>query len=194
MRLPTAGGLLGVTNLGVLSNGRARDDDPADTSSRAGEVSALFDAHWLEMVRLALVNVGDRASAEDVAAEAFTALFRRWENLRDKENPVRYLRSTVLNMSRKLLRRRGIARRYSPPHEPPGWSAESEVVLSEERRAVLRALMTLPLRRRQVLILRFYLNLSYAEIAKTLGVREGTVRTAVSRGLAALGRILEESS
>lgn len=161
--------------------------------SRGEQVTALFDAHWLAMVRLALVSVGDRASAEDVAAEAFAQLLRRWDSLKDKANAVRYLRSSILNRSRSLLRRRGVARRYVPPHEPPRGSAECEVVLSEERRAVLQALITLPERRRQVLILRFYLNLPDAEIAKTLGVSEGAVRTHASRGLASLGRILKES-
>lgn len=179
-----------MTNL--TANGpNARSAAAAD--ERVQQVSALFDAEWWAMVRLAVLMVGDQPSAEDVAAEAFTEVFRRWDKIRDPVRAIHYLRSTVLNRSRSMLRRRLVARRHVPHHVPPVWSAESEAVLSEQRRDVLRALLTLPSRRREVLILRFYLELSDAEIAETLGVSAGTVRSQASRGLAALGRILEES-
>jgi RNA polymerase sigma-70 factor (sigma-E family) len=169
----------------------ASEGTEAEAAHRVDQVSALFDAQWPGMVRLALLMVGDRPSAEDVAAEAFTELYRRWDTLRDKGSALRYLRSAILNRSRSLIRRRQVAYRHTPPHEPPIWSAENEVVLSEDRREVLRALTKLSRRRREVLVLRFYLELTDAEIAATLGVREGTVRSQAARGIAALGQILE---
>ena len=73
-------------------------------------------------------------------------------------------------------------------------SAESEAILSEDRRQVLSALARLPRRRREVLVLRYYLGLSEAEIAAVLGISAGTVKSTAARALAALARDLGEPS
>lgn len=164
------------------------------TEPREAAVTELYNREWPGMVRLALLLLGDRPSAEDVAQDAFAELYRRWDRLRDPTRALTYLRSTVLNRSRSVLRRRTVALRHRRSHDPPVWSAEQQSVLNEERREVLRALTRLPARRREVLVLRFYLELSDAEIAETLGISQGSVRSAASRGLAALGRILEENA
>jgi RNA polymerase sigma-70 factor (sigma-E family) len=173
----------------MLSLGRRA----ADTETRDAAVAGLYREHWLGLVRLALLMVGDRPSAEDVVQESFTTLYSRWDRLRDDTKALAYLRSTVLNGCRTMLRRRGVMRRHAPPAEPPVWSAESDVLLGEDRREVLIALTELPTRRREVLVLRFYLNLTDREIARTLGITEVTVRATASRALAALGRRLEEN-
>ncbi|MEQ4204577.1 SigE family RNA polymerase sigma factor [Actinopolymorpha sp. B9G3] len=159
--------------------------------TRDAELTELCREHWVGLVRLAVLMVGDRASAEDAVQDAFAGLYRNWARLRDPAQAVTYLRSSVLNRSRSTLRRRRVALRHARLHEPPVWSAEHEAVLSEERREVLRALTKLPARRREVLVLRFYLDLKDAEIAEVLGISPGAVRTAASRGLASLGRILK---
>lgn len=164
-----------------------------DPGQRDRAVAQLYAEHWPGLTRLALLMLGDRPSAEDVTQEAFTELYRRWDKLRDHSKALPYLRSTVLNRSRGVLRRRKVARRYQPPAEPPVWSAEHEAVIGEDRREVLRALATLPPRRREVLVLRFYLNLPDREIAETLGIGEVTVRSTAHRALADLGRRLEET-
>lgn len=158
---------------------------------RDAAVTELYAEHWPGMTRLALLMLGDRPSAEDVAQEAFATLYRRWDRLDDPAKALGYLRSTVLNGSRSVLRRRKVARLYRPPAVPPMWSTEDDAVLSEDRREVLRALATLPARRREVLVLRFYLNLPDLEIAETLGISAVTVRSTASRALAELGRVLE---
>lgn len=81
-------------------------------------------------------------------------------------------------------------RRFGGSHEPPIWSAESEVLVGEERRRIVEALQRLPRRRREVLVLRYYLNPSDSEIAETLGIEPVTVRTTAARGLSALARLL----
>jgi len=73
-------------------------------------------------------------------------------------------------------------------------SAEQEAIRAEDRDEVLRALAALPARRREVLVLRYYLNLSEAEIAATLGISAGTVKSTAARGIAALARELKEES
>ncbi|HEY8457063.1 MAG TPA: SigE family RNA polymerase sigma factor [Actinopolymorphaceae bacterium] len=161
-------------------------------ASRDAALADLCREHWVALVRLALLMLGDRPSAEDAVQDAFAGLYRNWERLRDPSQALTYLRSSVLNRSRSILRRRRVALLHTHFHDPPVWSAEHEAVLSEDRREVLRALTRLPARRREVLVLRFYLDLKDAEIATTLGISEGAVRTAASRGLASLARILKE--
>ncbi|MFB6718614.1 RNA polymerase sigma factor [Kribbella sp. NPDC056345] len=156
----------------------ARDD--AQTA-----VSALYQQHWAGLVRLAVLVMDDRQAAEDVVQEVFADLYRHWP-LKDQAAVLGYLRTAVLNRSRSVLRRRRVARLYIPPHQAPNASAESDVVLGEERLQVQRALQALPTRTREVLVLRFYLDLPFAEIAQLLGIGESSARSNASRGLATL--------
>ncbi|MFD8637582.1 RNA polymerase sigma factor [Streptomyces sp. NPDC059533] len=155
-------------------------------------VSALYHAHRLRMVRLAVLLVDDPATAEDVVQDAFTALYRRHgEHIAEVDNALGYLRTAVVNTSRSVLRRRRTARAWTPPAAADVPSAEASVVLDEAHREVLAALGRLSPRRRQVLVLRYWAELSEAEIATTLGISRGAVKSNASRGLDALERILE---
>ena len=160
-------------------------------------VTALYQAHAVGLIRLAVVMLGDRPAAEDVVQEAFCGLYRRWDHLEDPGNALRYLRSSVLNGCRSVLRNRGrLPFRLGPdPSRPDSVeSAESTALVGEEHRAVLAALRKLPDRQREVLVLRFYLELSVAEIAQSMGISQGTVKSTVSRALVALGRVLGEGT
>jgi RNA polymerase sigma-70 factor (sigma-E family) len=159
-------------------------------------VTALYQAHGVGLIRLAVVMLGDRPAAEDVVQEAFCGLYRRWDHLDDPGNALRYLRSSVLNGCRSVLRNRGRLRLrlgQEPGRPDSVESAESTALVGEEHRAVLAALRRLPDRQREALVLRFYLELSEAEIAQAMGISQGTVKSTVSRALAALGRLLRES-
>ncbi|MFB7633638.1 RNA polymerase sigma factor [Streptomyces sp. NPDC056149] len=158
-------------------------------------ITELYHAHRLNMVRLAVLLVDDRATAEDVVQDAFAALYKRHgERLGEVDNALAYLRTAVINAARSVLRRRRTARDYTPPHEAAEPSAEERVVLGEEHREVLAALGGLTRRRREVLVLRYWGDLTEAEIAATLGVSRGTVKSLASRALDALEKILEERS
>ncbi|GAA3162090.1 MULTISPECIES: RNA polymerase sigma factor [Streptomyces] len=158
-------------------------------------IGELYHAHRLSMVRLAVLLVDDRATAEDVVQDAFTALCRRHgERLEEVDNALAYLRTSVVNAARSTLRRRRSARNYTPPHEADAPSAEERIVLDEEHREVLAALGKLTARRREVLVLRYWGELSEAEIARTLGISRGAVKSLASRALKALEKILEERS
>ncbi|TDU87503.1 RNA polymerase sigma-70 factor (sigma-E family) [Kribbella voronezhensis] len=154
-------------------------------------ISELYRQHWVGLVRLAVLVVDDPESAEDVVQEVFTELYRKWP-LDDSAKVLGYLRTAVLNRSRSVLRRRRVARLYIPPSARSGDSAESAAELGESRREVQRALQALPIRSREVLVLRYYLDLPYAEIAQTLGISESTARATSSRALAALTKKLKE--
>ncbi|MEJ1110706.1 MULTISPECIES: SigE family RNA polymerase sigma factor [unclassified Kribbella] len=154
-------------------------------------VSELYQQHWVGLIRLAVLVMDDRQAAEDVVQEAFADLYRHWP-LRESDKALGYLRTAVLNRSRSVLRRRKVARLYIPPQEEPQDSAESSAVLGEDRLQVRRALRALPTRTRAVLVLRYYLDLPYAEIAETLGISESTARSTSSRGIAVLTQKLKE--
>jgi RNA polymerase sigma-70 factor (sigma-E family) len=149
-------------------------------------VDELYRGHALRLTRMALLLVGDRPSAEDVVQEAFLGLFRGLGRLSDPARAAAYLRVSVLNGCRSVLRARRRARQRGPAEYPPVWSAESAALAGEERREVLAAVARLPRRQREVLVLRYFLGLSDAEIAADLGVSRGTVVSTASRALAAL--------
>jgi RNA polymerase sigma-70 factor (sigma-E family) len=158
-------------------------------------VTALYRAHALGLIRLAVVMLGDRPAAEDVVQEAFCGLYRRWYSLSDTGKALSYVRSSVINGCRSVLRRRPRQAGLDPlTGEPPGESAESAALIGEEHRQVLTAIRRLPNRQREVLVLRFYLDLDEAEIARSMRISRGTVKSTTSRALAALGRILGEVS
>jgi RNA polymerase sigma-70 factor (sigma-E family) len=163
---------------------------PVTAPAPAEAVTELYRAHALGLIRLAVVMLGDRAAAEDAVQEAFCGLYRRWHSLADPAKALSYARSSVINNCRTVLRRR----RYQggPTGDPPGESAEALALIGEEHRQVLAAIRRLPARQREVLVLRFYLDLDEEEIAASMRISRGTVKSTTSRALAALGRILGE--
>ena len=181
-----------------MRNRRLTLSDPPPTNQTAGAVGTLFREHHGELVRLALLMVGDLPTAEDVVQDVYASLHKRWSHIAAPDEVLPYVRAAVLNGCRSVLRRRGIARRAGILHgasiSTETTSAENEVILSEDRRQVLAALTRLPRRRREVLVLRYYLGLSEAEIATVLGISSGTVKSTAARGLAALAHELGETS
>ena len=169
--------------------------EPGALAGAAEAVTALYEAHALGLIRLAVVMLGDRPAAEDVVQEAFYGLYRRWHALSDTTNALAYVRSSVINGCRTALRRRVRQLTFAGADQPgEADSAESEALLGEEHRQVLLAIRRLPSRQREALVLRYYLDLDEAEIASSMRISRGTVKSTTSRALAALGRILEEQS
>ena len=174
---------------------RATDDVVARPLPAAPvvDLTSLYTAHWRYLVRLAVLLVDDVASAEDVVQDAFVALHRRTGALRDPDAALAYLRTTVLNRSRSVLRRRQVARKHLRVAEPEASApADHDVIVREEHRAALYAVRRLPRHQREVLVLRYWSGLSEREIAQTLGISTGAVKSAASRGLAAVQKILDQ--
>jgi RNA polymerase sigma-70 factor (sigma-E family) len=160
---------------------------------RASAVTALFEEHYASLVRMARLLVDDRETAEDVVMEAFTSLYRRWAAIRDPAEAHRYVRSSVLNGARSQLRRRRLRRRHESRSPQQEAARDGHETNESDRSTVTQLLATLPYRQRQVLVLRYFLDLTEAQIAYELGVSPGSVKTHASRGLAALARALEGS-
>lgn len=135
---------------------------------------ALYRERYEAMVRLAYLLTGNRSVAEEMVQDAFVAVHRNWDRA---TSPGGYLRTTVVNNARSWHRRRALEERSVPAGATHAGLAADEM---------WDMLQRLPDRQRAALVLRFYEDLPDAEIARILGCRPPTVRTAVHRGLAAL--------
>ncbi|MEU1225420.1 sigma-70 family RNA polymerase sigma factor [Streptomyces sp. NPDC005828] len=167
--------------------GAPYDVEPAPT------LTELYRARRLDMVRLALFLVDDLPTAEDVVQDAFAALCRVYgTSLDGLQDPGAYLHTAVVNAARSLLRRRRTARAYTPPHPGSCAPVDEGLLLAEEHRQVLDALAELTRRQREVLVLRYWSELTEAQIAQTLGLSRGTVKSTASRALDALEKQLEK--
>jgi RNA polymerase sigma-70 factor (sigma-E family) len=152
------------------------------------EFAELFRASWARLYRLALAVSGDRAAAEDDLQNAFAKVYAHWGKVRRAEHRDAYVRRMVLN---EVLggRRHGFLKRERPHAtvEPPGVAASPEHAVVEHD-AIWAAVRALPPRQRAVVVLRYYEDLSEAEIAEALGCSRGTVKSQASAALAALRR------
>jgi RNA polymerase sigma-70 factor (sigma-E family) len=160
----------------------------------SGTLASLHRAQYRSLVRLASLLVDDLATCEEVVQDAFVAVFRSPARVHDETKLPAYLRSAVLNGARSQLRKREVRTRLRAvgPRADDTASAESGALMHDDQRAVLDALRSLPDRQRDVLALRFYLDLSESEIAETLDIAAGTVKTHTRRGLEALAEKLED--
>ncbi|WP_440098899.1 RNA polymerase sigma factor [Streptosporangium sp. H16] len=160
---------------------------PATPPDAEAVLAGFYREHRLALVRLAVLLVGDRECAEDVVQDVFSRLHGKGPGTLT----LTYVRVCVLNASRSVLRRRGVAARavLGRPEEPVD-SAETAALLGESRQEMLAALGRLPRRQREVLVLRYYLDMSNADIAQATRLRESTVRSTAFRALERLEREL----
>jgi RNA polymerase sigma-70 factor (sigma-E family) len=157
-------------------------------------VTTLYSANYRSLVRLSILLVRDVATAEEVVQDAFVAMHGAWRRLRDPEKALSYLRQSVVNRSRSVLRHRAVVEKYAPKGLPDAHSAEHGAIVELERTAVVEALGNLPTRQREALVLRYYADFSEAEIAHAMGISRGAVKSHTARGMAALRNVLEQLS
>ncbi len=162
----------------------------APQSPRAA-VTFLFHHHYRRLVGLAALMVDDRASAEEVVQDAFESLYRSWGRLRDPQAALAYLNRSVVNGSRSRVRRRITERTYAFPDAGTAPSAESDGVYRSQRAELMAAVRTLPQRQREVIVLRYFLDLSEEQIADWLGVSKGSVKRHAFRATATLQKRME---
>lgn len=146
----------------------------------------LYRAHYRSLVRMAALLVRDIATAEEVVQDSFVAMSVAWPRLREDAKALAYLRQSVLNRSRSVLRRRQVADRHPPKPEPDAPSAEHGAIASLERSAVVAALQRLSPRQREVLLLKFYLDLPEGQVAGAMGISRGAVKAHTARAIAAM--------
>jgi RNA polymerase sigma-70 factor (sigma-E family) len=175
---------------GSASNGSQATD--ADTAFEA--ITEIYGAHYRSLVRLATLLVHDVATAEEVVQDSFVALHAGLHRLRDSDKTLSYLRAAVVNRSRSVLRHRVVVDRNAPKPAPDMPSAEHGALALIERSSVVAALRSLPERQREVVVLRFYADLSEAQIAAAMGITRGAVKSHTSRAMAALRSVLERGT
>jgi RNA polymerase sigma-70 factor (sigma-E family) len=168
----------------------ARSLAGARDAEREAAVAGLFDLHYTSMLRLATLLGAD--DPENIVAEAYYQIYRKWRELRDNQAAEAYLRSVVCNLTRMRIRHLQVVRRHadSPPEDRVA-SAESSALLRDDQRRLIGALQRLPARQREALVLRHWLDLREAEIAEAMGISPGSVKTHIARGMAALSEAME---
>jgi RNA polymerase sigma-70 factor (sigma-E family) len=162
---------------------------PADLDADRA-VTELYSAHYRSLVRLAALLVRDVGTAEEVVQDAFVAMHGGWRRLRDSDKALSYLRQSVVNRSRSVLRHRMVVDRNAPKPQPDMPSAEHGAIAAFERSAVIEALRTLPPRQREALVLRFYGDMSEAQIADAMQISRGAVKSHTARAMTALRSVL----
>ncbi|KUO02918.1 RNA polymerase subunit sigma-24 [Streptomyces caeruleatus] len=163
--------------------------DPAEREREAA-LARLFERHYASMLRLAALLGAD--DPENVVAEAYYQIYRKWRRLRETEAAEAYLRSTVCNLTRMRIRHLQVARRHAEnPPEEMVTSAENTALLHDDQRVLIDALQQLPARQREALVLRHWLGLKESEIAAAMGISCGSVKTHTARGIAALSQAME---
>ncbi len=155
-------------------------------------VVELYSGHYRALVRLAALLVRDTPTAEEVVQDSFIAMHESWSRLKDTEKALAYLRQVVVNRSRSVLRHRTVVDKNLQKPAPDMPSAEHGAFVSLERSAVVAALRDLPERQREAIVLRYYADLSEAQIATAMGISRGAVKSHTARGMSSLRAALEE--
>ena len=153
-------------------------------------ITAMYSTEYRSLVRMSVILVGDVCTAEEVVQDCFIAVHGAWWRLRDLDKAVHYLRRCVVNRSRSVLRRRMVADRHAPGHQPDMPSAEQGAITRLERSAVIAALRSLPARQREALVLRYYLDLTEGQVASAMKISRGAVKSHTARAKAALRGVL----
>jgi len=194
----TATPVRGETIIAAIIPGEPADMHGKIPGARAGldadrAVTALYTQHYRSLVRLAAFLVHDTAAAEELVQDSFVAVHAAWHRLQDTDHALSYLRQSVVARSRSLLRHRAVVDNIAPKLTP-GWPVtEQAAVIQPHRPALLTALQTLPARQREVLVLRYYADMSEAEIASAMGISKGAVRSHTARAMSSLRAELRNS-
>ena len=196
---PPPAGAVRVAGALAVAASEVPDTLPADSAlesvpagwDAAEAITALYTTHYQSLRRLAVLLVRDVTTAEEVVQDSFIDMHAAWCRLRDTEKALSYLRQSVVNRSRAVLRHRVVVDKNAPKPAPDMPSAEQGAISLLERSAVIAALRTLPPRQREALVLKYYADLSEAQIAATMGISRGAVKSHTARGVAALRVVLE---
>jgi RNA polymerase sigma factor (sigma-70 family) len=147
----------------------------ADQAARMEEMAPLYQEHYRSLVRLAALLVSDLVAAEEIVQEAFAEAHGRWSTLPDHDAALRYLRQSLVRRSRTMTQ-----------FQPVSDSRAAGLPVSGREAIVLAALRALPVRQREVLVLRYFADLPEAEIAAVTGTRIAVIRSYATRGMSSL--------
>ncbi|MFE2168162.1 SigE family RNA polymerase sigma factor [Streptomyces sp. NPDC059447] len=198
--VPTPSGLVPAPRESADAGGSGSGTGEAGAAGEAKEVVAgttvdhlteTYQAHYRSLLGLAALLLDDTASCEDVVQEAFIRVHSARNRVRDRDKTLAYLRQTVVNLSRSALRRRILGLKLLSKPMPDMASAEEGAYDQLERDDLIRAMRGLQRRQREVLVLRYFADMTEAQVAETLGISLGSVKAYGSRGIAALRVAME---
>jgi RNA polymerase sigma-70 factor (sigma-E family) len=171
------------------------EDVPATPTAwdSADTITEIYISHYNQLVRLSVMLIHDVQSAEEVVQQAFEAMHLAWKDLGDSNKAVKYLLRTVVSKSRSLRRRRKIIGLRVPKPASIEPNAENLTLTMIERSAVAAALRSLPSRQREAIVLRYYADLSDADIAAAMGISRGAVKSNTVQAMAKLKSILDSA-
>lgn len=150
----------------------------------------LCKSHWVPMVKMAVLMVDDRQTAEDAVQDAFEAIYKKTALPSDYDAASAYLRGIVINKCRMVIRRRVMARRKQPHLLVQDSVDTGRITACTEDMRLVAALQSLPRRMREVVVLRYYVDLTEAQTAKQLGISVGTVKSTSSKAFAKIRKTL----
>lgn len=173
---------------------RESAEDGMAAGTTVDHLTETYRAHYRSLLGLAALLLDDTASCEDVVQEAFIRVHSARNRVRDPEKTLAYLRQTVVNLSRSALRRRILGLKLLSKPMPDMASAEEGAYDQLERDALIKAMRGLQRRQREVLVLRYFADMTEAQVAETLGISLGSVKAYGSRGIAALRVAMEATA
>ncbi len=176
---------------GPTPGDRAETDDAAVVGTTVDHLTETYRTHYRSLLGLAALLLDDTASCEDVVQEAFIRVHSARRRVKDPDKTLAYLRQTVVNLSRSTLRRRILGLKLLAKPMPDAASAEEGAYEALERDELKRALRGLQRRQREVLVLRYFADMTEEQVAQTLGISKGSVKAYGSRGIAALRVAME---
>ncbi|MFG2330102.1 SigE family RNA polymerase sigma factor [Streptomyces sp. NPDC048604] len=185
-----AAGTTGTTG----TAGAAGSVTDAAAGTTVDHLTETYRAHYRSLLGLAALLLDDTAACEDVVQEAFIRVHSARSRVRDPEKTLAYLRQTVVNLSRSALRRRILGLKLLSKPMPDMASAEEGAYDQLERDALIKAMRGLQRRQREVLVMRYFADMTEAQVAETLGISLGSVKAYGSRGIAALRIAMEATT
>ncbi|RKT05473.1 RNA polymerase sigma-70 factor (sigma-E family) [Streptomyces sp. 3211.6] len=180
-----------VAGAAVVAGGAAADAPPVVAGTTVDHLTETYQAHYRSLLGRAALLLDDTASCEDVVQEAFIRVHSARNRVRDRDKTLAYLRQTVVNLSRSALRRRILGLKLLSKPMPDMASAEEGAYDQLERDDLIKAMRGLQRRQREVLVLRYFADMTEAQVAETLGISLGSVKAYGSRGIAALRVAME---
>ncbi|MEV0410227.1 SigE family RNA polymerase sigma factor [Streptomyces sp. NPDC050448] len=194
--VPTRGGRVPAPRGSAEAAGSGEEESAAAepavvAGTTVDHLTETYQAHYRSLLGLAALLLDDTASCEDVVQEAFIRVHSARNRVRDRDKTLAYLRQTVVNLSRSALRRRILGLKLLSKPMPDMASAEEGAYDQLERDDLIKAMRGLQRRQREVLVLRYFADMTEAQVAETLGVSLGSVKAYGSRGIAALRVAME---
>lgn len=147
------------------------------------DFGVFYRETWERVYRPLAVILRDHDLAREAVDEAMVRAFQRWPKVRTYDNPVGWVYRVALNYARNRLRRRW--------RELPWGSVEPSWEMKTPHPELMDALLELPLRQREVVVLRFLFDWSVHDVAAALGIPDGTVKSRLHRAVTQLREVMQ---